>query len=94
MEFFGKRLQKLREKSGLSMKQVAEKIDVPVSTYRDWEYGRAIRGNPYLKLAQVLNVSLYELMTGEKPNYTKVSELLDRAETIIEEIRKELLPLL
>lgn len=59
------RLARLRLENGLTAKSVAEAIGVPVTTYREWEYGRAIRGEPYQKLAQLFNVSLCELLTGE-----------------------------
>lgn len=47
------------------MKELAQQVGVPVSTYREWEYGRAIVGEPYPKLADALRVSLSELLLGE-----------------------------
>ncbi len=54
-------LKSLRRKSKKSVAECAEKIGVSPSTYRDWEQGRSITGEPYLKIAQNFNVSLSEL---------------------------------
>ncbi len=78
MEKIGQRIKRLREEKGLSLKEVASKAGIPLSTYREWEYGREIKGEPYVKIASVLEVSLYTLLTG------KVTE--DRE--LLEEIRK------
>lgn len=64
---FNKRLKRLREEQGLSPKVMAEKLEVSVSTYRDWEYGRKITGEPYVKISEVLNIGLSELF-GKKPS--------------------------
>ena len=57
----GNRLKKFRKAKGLSVKEVARHVGVAESTYRDWEYGRMIKGEPYLKIAEVLGVSLSSL---------------------------------
>lgn len=33
---------------------------VPVTAYREWEYGRPVQGEPYARLAEVLDVSVSE----------------------------------
>ena len=66
------RLKKLRSEKGLTIRDVATALDVPISTYRDWEYGKAIRGEPYQKLAELFEVTLDELLIGypkEKPEF-------------------------
>lgn len=65
---FGQRLKELREKANLSVNEVATKVEIPISTYRDWENGVKILGNElvYVKLANLFEVSLYELLSGEK----------------------------
>jgi transcriptional regulator with XRE-family HTH domain len=90
MEPIGERLKRLREKKGLSAIDVAKAINVPPSTYREWEYGRTIRGEPYLKLANVLDVSLYELMTGAPPSIDYNIEMLVQIEKLVKEIRVSL----
>ncbi len=47
------------------MKEVAEAIGVPSSTYREWEMGTKISGEPYLALSQLFGVSLSYLMYGK-----------------------------
>lgn len=75
MEPFSQRLRLLRKQRGLTIKQVAGFVGVPLSTYREWEYGRAIQGEPYVKIAEVLSVSLSELMTGRKEHSEVLAEL-------------------
>ena len=72
----GNRLRKLRTEKRLTLSQVAKYVGVPVSTYRDWEYGKSIRGEPYEKLAELFEVSLVELMTGKKSQSASVISLL------------------
>jgi transcriptional regulator with XRE-family HTH domain len=62
MRPFYKRLREFREDRRLSMRDLARLINVPETTYREWEYGRAIRGEPYVKLAKALGVSLEDLL--------------------------------
>ncbi|MNJ96839.1 transcriptional repressor DicA [compost metagenome] len=89
MESLSKRLQTLRLKQGLSQKQVADQLGIAASTYRDWEYGKQIKGEPYLDLAGVFQVSLTELMTGNKEKVSaKILEDLREIEHIVESIRK------
>lgn len=54
----------MRTDKGLTLREVAHRLNVPVSTYRDWEYGKALRGEPYEKLCEVFEISLDELLTG------------------------------
>jgi len=46
---------------------MARSLSIAESSYRDWEYGRSITGEPYLKIANLLDVSLSELF-GTKEN--------------------------
>lgn len=71
MEAIGTKLAKFRRNKEMTLKEMATRIGGPVSTYRDWEYGREIKGEPYLKIANVLGVSLYELFGGEPPSSSK-----------------------
>ncbi len=63
-ESFSTRLRRLRMAKGLKVKDMALQLEISTSTYRDWEYGRAIKGEPYPKMAEILSVSLTELLTG------------------------------
>jgi transcriptional regulator with XRE-family HTH domain len=63
------RLRKLRTANGLTIREVANAIQVPISTYRDWEYA--------------FNISLEKLMLGEeKQNPEVLKHLLAAKENI------------
>lgn len=66
MSTLGKRLTNFRNTKELSINQVARKLGVSPSTYRTWEYGASIKGEPYIQLAKIFEVSLSELLTGNK----------------------------
>src|SRR5689334_8298643 len=76
-ELICRRLKRLRLKRGLSMKAIAAQIKVPLTTYRNWEYGRAIRGEPYERIAQALGVDLTELLTGKKPRSSRTLQRIE-----------------
>lgn len=56
------KLKNFRLQKGLTQKEVAHRLGVPSSTYRSWEYGAAISGEPYQGLCHVFEVSLTELL--------------------------------
>lgn len=91
---FHDRLRKLRERKNLSPREVAERIKVPVSTYREWENGRAIQGTAvYAPLAELLSVSVRELLTGEVPtdSHYQMRTRIDAAIGTLEELKAALL---
>jgi DNA-binding XRE family transcriptional regulator len=49
---FYQRLKQLREERRLNVKEAAKLIGVPMTTYRDWEYGRAVTGETYVKISK------------------------------------------
>jgi len=75
------RLRRFRTTQGIAVKEAAALIGVPLTTYREWENGRAIQGEPYVKIAEVFGVGLLELMTGKPP---QASDLLQQCEKINE----------
>lgn len=86
---FGKRLKKFRTERQLSAEAVAQQIGVAESTLRDWENGRAVSGQPYVKMANTFQVSLHELMGMSDPRaevLLKISEI----ESLLQEIRLRL----
>ena len=85
METLGARLRRLRNEKNLSVKDVADSLGIPTTTYREWENGRKIVGEPYVGLSKLLEVSVYELITGEK---IAASEFLTSIDLIEEELRK------
>lgn len=52
-------------KNHFTQVEVAKKIGVSSSTYRDWEYGRKVPANYIQSLAEALNASLEDLI-GKK----------------------------
>lgn len=67
-EIFHQRLKRLRNENKLTVKEMSARIGVPESSYREWEYGRAITGGEhYIQIAKVLGLSVYELLTGNRP---------------------------
>ena len=64
---------------------------MPVSTYREWEYGRSIRGEFYVLLAQALGVSLHELLTGQGHKFTELVADLEEIENALSKFRSKLI---
>lgn len=84
MKTLGQRLKVFRTKKTLSAREVAFQVGVSVSTYRDWENGRAIKGEPYTKLAEILGVHVLEVLEGRRPggiydDLLTMEEILTRA---------------
>lgn len=90
MESFASRLKKLRVEKGMSAKDLAQKIGVSVSTYREWEYGRQIKGEPYVRIAAALDVTLYKLLTGKDSGSIDLHLSLKRIEENVKELRQNL----
>lgn len=90
-ESLGERLKKLREKKGLTVKDVSDKIEVPITTYREWEHGRKIVGEPYIQLSKVFEISVYELITGEKASSTELFKSVEVIEIELKKIKQNLL---
>ncbi len=84
METLGDRLKKLRTRKGLSISDVSSYISVSPSTFRDWENGREIKGEPYVKIADYFNVSLNYLLTGQE---LKIETSLNEVEKHVRIIR-------
>lgn len=87
---FGRRLKEIRTLKKLSVEQVASALPVAKSTYRDWENGRAVSGQPYIQLAKVLEVSVYELLGVYEPSKEKLTNELQQVEDMIKRIKSEL----
>lgn len=60
---FGQRLYRLRELSGLTQAQVADRLNISTRAYAFWERESvAIKPEQFCALADILNVSLDELV--------------------------------
>ena len=66
---FGQRLAELRQRAGLSQAQLGEKLDRSQRAIASWEIHEttALRPDQIIRLAEVLDVSVEFLITGEDP---------------------------
>lgn len=87
MKTLGDRLKTFRKNKNLSAREVASQVGVSVSTYRDWENGRSINGEPYSKLADALGVHVLEVLEGRQPGSIYV-DLLDMEKILIRAKKK------
>ncbi len=90
MDQFYKRLKFYREKKGIKVKEMAALLNISISTYRDWEYGRSITGEPYMAMARVLEVSLEELLNGHKSTPDTLQKRLKDIQSQLKELSHEL----
>ncbi len=79
----GERLKKLRLQRKMKVSECAEFLEVSLSTYREWENGRAITGEPYPKLAKLFGVSISDLF-GLEPEV--ITEKLNEIERVSNEL--------
>jgi transcriptional regulator with XRE-family HTH domain len=61
------------------MREVASAIGVPLTTYREWEYGRAVRSQNLVKLANFFGVSMEQLTGESNPVSLTTEQRLKRA---------------
>lgn len=87
MERIADRLRRHRKKNNLTTAQVAQELGIAASTYREWEIGRQIRGEPYLRLARLFKISVAELLGGEDLGREQVLRDLQVIEELIGKIR-------
>lgn len=85
---FGERLKKLRLVKKISQREAARRIGVHESTYRQWEYGKAIQGEPYPQIAKAFDISLEELFGVSSEE--SVEDKLDKIVTITHSIKNKL----
>lgn len=87
---FNKRLKDLRKKRKLSLKHASQLIGVPESIYREWEYGRQIRGHEsYMKIAKAFGLSLDELF-GIKAPSSSLKEEFEQIENLLNSIKNKI----
>lgn len=69
----------------MTQRQIAGRVGVPVSTYKEWEYGRKIQGEAhYLKLSEALEMNLYTLLDGKAP--IEDSVLVQNLQSLVEHL--------
>lgn len=86
---FHNRLRELRQARRLTQKETAKLVGVPQSSYRQWEYGQAITGEPYPQLAKAFNISLDTLFNIET-NEKNLERDLDLIVSIVQNIKSKL----
>ncbi len=90
METIGQRIKQKRLDNQISLKELSIKAGIPLSTLREWESGRQIKGEPYEKIARALDVSLIELLTGQKPKHRELLIKVHEIETACKSIKNYL----
>ncbi len=89
-ERLGERLRRLRQERKLAAAEMARMIGVAPTTYREWEKGRGLMIPPFLKISQVLAVSVTELLSGEEPKLREHLQRLEEIEKLAHEARVKL----
>lgn len=89
-EPLNKRLERFRRERGLTAKAMAKLIEVPESTYREWEYGRGLKLPPFQLISQALAISVTELVTGVQPDWQKHLDDLAKVQKNLHEMRIKL----
>ena len=93
MSSFAEKLRTLRKQKKLSLKKAALLVGVPESTYREWEYGRQIRGHePYIKIAKAFNLSVDELF-GLKDCSSSLEEEFEKIEILLKSVKSKVFTL-
>lgn len=78
------RMRELRLEKNMTLKETAFLLEVPVSTYRDWEYGRKVPADIISKLAEIFDVPI-SIFSMKGPTSTVE---LKRAAVLLEEALK------
>lgn len=88
METMGKRLKSLRNKRKWTIKQTADKLGLRTfSTYANWEYDRREPDQDTLiRLANLFEVTVQWLLTGDHPSIPKTNGLSPKKQAIIKEL--------
>jgi transcriptional regulator with XRE-family HTH domain len=83
----GESMQRKRKAKGLSAKEVASRLNVAESTYREWENGRKIQGEPYTEISKVLDINIGFLLGIEKNELVQLQTEIDILEGHVKTIR-------
>lgn len=86
----GKRLRRFRTEKRLTIEVVSKQIGVAPSTYREWESGRAITGNPYAELAVALGVSVYQILGIEDRSRDAINKYVEDIEGLLHRLKSAL----
>ncbi len=84
---FSENLKLLRKKKGLSQEELAVRLNIVRQTISKWEKGLSVPDADLLvKLADVLEVSVVELLGGNIPNSEDTNELAEQLSRINEQL--------
>lgn len=86
----GDRLRVYRHQRDLKPKDVAKAVGVAVTTYREWENGRRISGEPYLALAKLFQIPVAELLSGEPIPNSRAFDQLENIESLLKNLKETL----
>jgi transcriptional regulator with XRE-family HTH domain len=82
------KLRALRQAKRMTMKKIATLIGIPVSTYRDWEYGSKVPAEKIHEIAKIFQISVSELFgTEADSNKEKLICLLEEALDLVKNTR-------
>lgn len=94
MDKFSQNLKRIRDKKGITAKEIAIDLGLPYTTYLKYEGAGEPRYDTLIKIADYLNVSIDELL-GYKPNDAKenkyakyIRTMLDNR-TLLEQLAEE-----
>ena len=88
----GSKIRGLRLETRMTIKEVAQGLEVSPSTYRDWEYGRKIPAEYLPRLASVLQVSTEELIGSKVAVGGELVEAISCIEKGLRLLRKLRIP--
>lgn len=72
-----KLIKKLRIERGLSQADIAEKIGIGRNSYISFEQGKSeLNLSEIIKLSDIFGISLEEIKSGLKPNYSKYKQMI------------------
>lgn len=87
----GQKMKSRREQLNLKVKHVAKEIGVSESTYRDWENGRKIQGEPYILISKALKMNVVDLLSIESDSFLDVQTQLNFIEECVNNIRERVI---
>ena len=80
-------LSKRRKELGRKPSEIAKKIGVSESTYREWENGRRIQGEPYKRISEALEINILTLLEVESVEHSFMQKELKKIEKSVRNIR-------
>lgn len=84
----GEYIKNLRMKKKWSLKTMAQKITVPINTYKGWEDGRKIPAEGLRKIAQVHGVSTTEILNLSEVRTESLTRVIYYLEEAIQLVKQ------